>query len=74
MMQSQDRMQTLSGTPVKGSEKHIRIKYNVNKQQLEVEYEQSRPMANRPTAKHGSIGKSSLTDIISKHQDKVLKS
>ena len=27
---------------------------------------QSRPMANRPTAKHGSIGKSSLTDIISK--------
>ena len=66
MMQSQDRMQTLNGTPVKGSEKHIRIKYNVNKQQLEVEYEQSRPMANRPTAKHGSIGKSSLTDIISK--------
>ena len=66
MMQSQDRMQKLNGTPVQGSEKHIRIKYNVNKQQLEVEYEQSRPMANRPTAKHGSIGKSSLTDIISK--------
>ena len=66
MMQSQDRIQKLNGTPVQGSEKHIRIKYNVNKQQLEVEYEQSRPMANRPTAKHGSIGKGSLTDIISK--------
>ena len=39
MMQSQEIMQTLSGTPVKGSEKHIRIKYNVNKQQLEVEYD-----------------------------------
>ena len=66
MMQSQDRMQRLNGTPVKGSEKHIRIKYNVNKQMLEVEYEQSRPMANRPEAKHGSIGRKSMVDIIAK--------
>ena len=51
MMQSQDRMQTLSGTPVKGYEKHIKIKYNVNKQQLK------NNMIDRPTAKHGSIGK-----------------
>ena len=62
--QKQSQIQNISGTVVRGSEKNIRIKYNVNKQQLEVEYEQTRNTTTRPTAKHGSIGKTALTDII----------
>ncbi len=62
--QKQSQIQNISGTVVPGSEKNIRIKYNVNKQQLEVEYEQTRNTTTRPTAKHGSIGKAALTDII----------
>ena len=64
--QKQSQIQNISGTVVRGSEKNIRLKYNINKQQLEVEYEQTRNTTTRPTAKHGSIGKGSLTDIISK--------
>ena len=62
--QKQSQIQNISGTVVPGSEKNIRIKYNINKQQLEVEYEQTRNTTTRPTAKHGSIGKTALTDII----------
>ena len=39
---TQDKIQNLVGKTVPGSEKDIRIKYNVNKEQLEVEYAQTR--------------------------------
>jgi len=64
--QKQSQIQNISGTVVPGSEKNIRIKYNVNKQMLEVEYEQTRNTTTRPTAKHGSIGRQAMADIIAK--------
>lgn len=53
------------GKTIPGSEKHIRIKYNVNKKQLELEYTQTKqpPLA---LAKMGSLGSASFTSIISK--------
>jgi hypothetical protein len=52
------------GKTVPGSEKNIRIKYNVNKKQLELEYTQTKqpPLA---LAKMGSLGSASFTSIIS---------
>lgn len=47
-----------------GSEKHIRIKYNVNKKQLELEYTQTK-MQSLALAKMGSLGSKSFTSIIS---------
>jgi nitroreductase len=47
-----------------GSEKHIRIKYNVNKKQLELEYTQTQ-MPSLALAKMGSLGSKSFTSIIS---------
>lgn len=46
-----------------GSEKHIRIKYNVNKKQLELEYTQTQ-MPSLALAKMGSLGSKSFTSII----------
>ena len=52
------------GKTVPGSQKNIRIKYNVNKKQLELEYTQTKqpPLA---LAKMGSLGSKSFTSIIS---------
>jgi len=47
-----------------GSEKYIRIKYNVNKKQLELEYTQTQ-MPSLALAKMGSLGSKSFTSIIS---------
>jgi len=52
------------GKPVSGSEKNIRIKYNVNKKQLELEYTQS-GQPSLALAKMGSLGSKSFTSIIS---------
>tara|TARA_B100000131_G_C18085023_1_gene599749 strand:+ start:44 stop:1774 length:1731 start_codon:yes stop_codon:yes gene_type:complete len=65
MMMMQDRIQNAIGQVVPGSEKNIRIKYNVNKQQLEVEYDQTRSGVKLSEARHGSIGRKLLNDIIS---------
>ena len=55
------------GKVVPGSEKHIRIKYNANKKQLELEYTQTKAQGVKPTAlaKMGSLGGQSFTSIIS---------
>ena len=52
------------GKVVSGSEKNIRIKYNVNKKQLELEYTQS-GQPSLALAKMGSLGSKSFTSIIS---------
>ena len=56
------------GKVVPGSEKHIRIKYNANKKQLELEYTQTKGPNIKPTAlaKMGSMGGDAFTKIISK--------
>ena len=55
------------GKVVPGSEKHIRIKYNANKKQLELEYTQTKGPNIKPTAlaKMGSLGGGAFTKIIS---------
>ncbi len=55
------------GTVVPGSEKHIRIKYNANKKQLELEYTQTKGPGIKSTAlaKMGSLGGVAFTGIIS---------
>jgi len=65
MMMMQDVIQNAVGQVVPGSEKNIRIKYNVNKQQLEVEYDQTKSGVKLSEARHGSIGRALLNDIIS---------
>tara|TARA_B100001250_G_C19776630_1_gene779852 strand:- start:153 stop:1880 length:1728 start_codon:yes stop_codon:yes gene_type:complete len=64
----QSRMFGNIGKVVPGSEKHIRIKYNANKKQLEVEYTQTKGPNIKPTAlaKMGSMGGDAFTKIISK--------
>jgi hypothetical protein len=52
------------GTVKPGSQKHIRIKYNVNKKQLELEYTQTK-MPSLALAKMGSLGSKSFASIIS---------
>jgi len=64
------------GKTVQGSEKHIRIKYNVNKKQLELEYEQTKVGNVKYTyalAKMGSLGYKSFTSIISKTSNQGIK-
>lgn len=53
------------GNPISGSQKNIRIKYNVNKKQLELEYTQTK-QPSLALAKMGSLGSASFTSIISK--------
>lgn len=53
------------GKTVPGSQKNIRIKYNVNKKQLELEYTQS-GQPSLALAKMGSLGSKSFTSIISR--------
>ena len=52
------------GKTVQGSQKNIRIKYNVNKKQLELEYTQS-GQPSLALAKMGSLGSKSFTSIVS---------
>jgi hypothetical protein len=52
------------GKTVPGSQKNIRIKYNVNKKQLELEYTQS-GQPSLALAKMGSLGSKSFASIIS---------
>lgn len=52
------------GKVVPGSQKNIRIKYNVNKKQLELEYTQS-GQPSLALAKMGSLGSKSFASIIS---------
>jgi len=52
------------GKTVPGSQKNIRIKYNVNKKQLELEYTQS-GQPSLALAKMGSLGSKSFTSIVS---------
>ncbi|MFZ9354170.1 MAG: hypothetical protein ACO25L_05060 [Candidatus Nanopelagicales bacterium] len=56
------------GKPVSGSQKNIRIKYNVNKKQLELEYTQS-GQPSLALAKMGSLGSKSFSSIISQTSD-----
>jgi hypothetical protein len=60
------------GKTVPGSEKNIRIKYNVNKKQLELEYTQS-GQPSLALAKMGSLGYKSFTSIISKTSNQGIK-
>lgn len=52
------------GKTVPGSQKNIRIKYNVNKKQLELEYTQTK-QPSLALAKMGSLGSASFASIIS---------
>jgi len=63
----QSRMFGNIGKVIPGSEKHIRIKYNANKKQLELEYTQTKGPNIKPTAlaKMGSMGGDAFTKIIS---------
>ncbi len=63
----QSRMFGNIGKVVPGSEKHIRIKYNANKKQLELEYTQTKAANVKSTAlaKMGSLGGKAYTSIIS---------
>ena len=60
------------GKTVPGSEKNIRIKYNVNKKQLELEYTQS-GQPSLALAKMGSLGSKSFTSIISQTSNQGIK-
>jgi hypothetical protein len=60
----QEQIQNLRGEVVPGSEKEVMIKYNVNKKQLEVFYQQTGG-TKYAEARMGSIGGQSFTNIIS---------
>ena len=62
-MQSQGRINDLNGTEVRGSEKRVMLKYNVNKEQLEVFFSQTGTTPGQ--ARHGSVGKELMTRVIS---------
>ena len=62
-MQSQGRINDLNGTEVRGSEKKVMLKYNVNKEQLEVFFSQTGTTPGQ--ARHGSVGKELMTRVIS---------
>jgi len=59
----QEQIQNLSGQVVQGSQKNVMIKFNVNKKQLELFYEQGGVKTSE--ARHGSIGNQVYTKIIS---------
>lgn len=63
------------GTPISGSQKHIRIKYNANKKQLELEYTQTKApgVKSLALAKMGSLGGKSFTSIISGTSNQGIK-
>ncbi len=63
-IKNQRNIQNLNGSVVSGSEKEVMIKYNVNKEQLEVFFQQTGGVK-YSEARMGSIGKDLLTDIIS---------
>ena len=55
----------IKGTVVKGSEKHIRLKYHVDNKKLELEYTQSgKGMPSYAAAKMGNIGATNFQKII----------
>jgi len=60
----QEQIQNLRGEVVPGSQKEVMIKYNVNKKQLEVFYQQTGG-AKYAEARMGSIGGQTFTSIIS---------
>jgi hypothetical protein len=60
----QEQIQNLRGEVVPGSQKEVMIKYNVNKKQLEVFYQQTGG-TKYAEARMGSIGGQSFTNIIS---------
>lgn len=60
------------GKPIPGSQKNIRIKYNVNKKQLELEYTQS-GQPSLALAKMGSLGSKSFTSIISESSNQGIQ-
>lgn len=60
------------GKPISGSQKNIRIKYNVNKKQLELEYTQS-GQPSLALAKMGSLGSKSFTSIISQTSNQGIR-
>jgi len=55
----------IRGTSIKGSEKHIRIKYHVDNKKVELEYTQSGYPA-RAAAKMGNLGAANFQNIINK--------
>ena len=57
------RAQTVPGKVVKGSEKHIRIKYHVDNKKLELEYTQTKG-ASYAAAKMGNIGAKNFQRVI----------
>lgn len=59
----QEQIQNISGQTVSGSQKNVMIKFNVNKKQLELFYEQGGVKVSE--ARHGSIGNQVYTKIIS---------
>jgi len=61
--------QTARGTVVKGSEKHIRLKYHVDNKKVELEYEQSKVGKEKfsyAAAKMGNLGAANFQNIINK--------
>ena len=61
--------QTARGTVVRGSEKHIRLKYHVDNKKVELEYEQSKVGKEKfsyAAAKMGNLGAANFQNIINK--------
>ena len=55
------------GTVVRGSEKHIRLKYHVDNKKIEIEYDQSgRSVTKTAEAKMGNLGAGGFQNIINK--------
>ena len=58
------RAETIQGTVVPGSEKHIRIKYHVDNKKLELEYTQTGLGKSYAAAKMGNIGAANFQRVI----------
>ena len=61
--------QNIRGTVVKGSEKHIRLKYHVDNKKIELEYEQTKVGKEKfsyAAAKMGNLGAANFQNIINK--------
>lgn len=58
--------QNIKGKVVKGSQKHIRLKYHVDNKKIELEYTQSGPYPTIAKAKMGNLGAANFQNIINK--------
>lgn len=58
--------QNIKGKVVRGSQKHIRLKYHVDNKKVELEYTQSGPYPILAQAKMGNLGAANFQNIINK--------